>query len=367
MKLIFCKSTEKRRREFQIYTCIMQNDDRVRYVIKKPVSERAKAHIERMAINFHMLNTILPGQVVSCKNEKEGIVFPYIEGISFNEILKKELSSNEELAHWNRSLNKWKQLLIGNVNNIVPFDNSLEFQQIFGDGKLLCGEKALRITNFDCIAQNIILSNNKKYIIDYEWVYDFPIPLDFTFYRVLKQFYTDCKGKFPFEKMLEAAEITDEEKIQEYERLLDSFDLYISYDKEEDILYAGLGKIFKQPKIRLQNEKQSVKFLFPQEQIADGSRLILYGAGDVGMSFYQHLKTSNKYHLVKWVDRRYEQYREYGYDVWSCKEIIGENYDYILLAVYNENMAEEIKEELKLLGVDIEKTVWFRPQYAQGG
>lgn len=360
MRLIYCKSTENRCRKFQIYTCIMQADDKQKYVTKKAVFDEGKGHIEKIYVNYQLLHTLHADCVANCYEVEEGIAFPYVEGDSYLEKLVEDLSQDESIEHWKTVLNEWKQLLVGNTDNLTTFDNSDSFKNIFGDAESLIGDVALNITNFDCIAENIIIANDKLYFIDYEWVYDFPIPLDLCFFRILRQFCNNTDGRFRMEQLLIAAGITDRNKIQKYEQLVDNFDLYVSYDRELDMTYTG----FKQPQISSQIEKGKMKYVFPKDEIASGSRIVLYGAGDVGMSFYRYIIENAEYQLVKWVDKRYMQYRECGYDVCAVQAIEEQEYDYILLAIYNKNVAKEIIDELKVIGVEEEKIIWIKPQHA---
>lgn len=361
MKLIFCKSTENRQKSFQIYTCIMQGDDQQRYVVKKAVYDEGNEHIEQMYRNYQLLKQIWQDQVAGCYRVADGMAFSYIEGKTYAEYVREELGKDDSTEHWNSILKDWKNLLMGRTDNLTKFDNSSEFQKIFGDAEQLKGDTALKITNFDCIAENMIMADDRLYFIDYEWVFDFPIPLDFCFFRILRQFSIDNQGKYNMERLLEASEITDSEKIQEYERLLDNFDMYVTRDRETNVLYPALGKFFKQPKIVSEREEPEEKYVFPESEVIEGSRLVLYGAGDVGMSFHRHLKTTEKYRLIKWIDKKYEQYREYGYDVSAVQSVMEVEYDHILLAVYNENTAEEISRELQKLGIKTEKILWVKP------
>jgi hypothetical protein len=64
-----------------------------------------------------------------------------------------------------------------------------EYKKIFGDfdfsefdGKL-CFDK---VSNIDLILSNIIYKNDEIYIIDYEWVFNCGLPVEYTLYRTLK-------------------------------------------------------------------------------------------------------------------------------------------------------------------------------------
>lgn len=228
MRKIFCKSTEQRKRAFQIYTSIVV-DNNIKYVVKEPVFEEGEKHIVNIYDNYHKLSKIYPDEVVECKKYEKNIVFPFAEGKTLEEQIrnKVKLCSDNE---WSEVICEWKRLLTGPDDNIINFDNSSNFQRIFGDGEELLNDKALKITNFDCTAENIILTKQGYKFIDYEWVFDFPIPLDFCFFRVLKMFYLKNRSKVSFDELLKKAEIIDQHKIEIYEKMVDRFDLYISYD-----------------------------------------------------------------------------------------------------------------------------------------
>ena len=47
--------------------------------------------------------------------------------------------------------------------------------------KLQCG----RYTNIDMILPNVLIEGREKKLIDYEWVFDFPIPAHYVAFRIL--------------------------------------------------------------------------------------------------------------------------------------------------------------------------------------
>lgn len=89
--------------------------------------------------------------------------------------------------------------------------------------------------------------------------------------------------------------------------------------------------------------------------------VILYGAGRVGADYHKKLVDCMKFRLCGWVDKNYEKYSENGLDVQPVEHIRNSEYDYILVAVNNENIFCEIKKELKGLGVVEDKIIWGKP------
>ena len=87
-------------------------------------------------------------------------------------------------------------------------------------------------------------------------------------------------------------------------------------------------------------------------------KVVIYGAGKVGKAYYKELGVQNKYVVVKWVDRDYKKYRQQGYEVDSPESIKETEYDVILIAVQNEDVAEEIMEYTRKLTGESSKIVW---------
>jgi hypothetical protein len=40
------------------------------------------------------------------------------------------------------------------------------------------------VNNIDLLFDNILIADGKKYVIDYEWTFEFPVPVDFILYRI---------------------------------------------------------------------------------------------------------------------------------------------------------------------------------------
>jgi hypothetical protein len=76
--------------------------------------------------------------------------------------------------------------MLGQDNNCT-FQTTESFTSIFGDINSFEGETALKFTLFDPAPDNIILRDgdiNKPCIIDYEWFFNFPVPVSFLKFRI---------------------------------------------------------------------------------------------------------------------------------------------------------------------------------------
>lgn len=96
--------------------------------------------------------------------------------------------------------------------------------------------------------------------------------------------------------------------------------------------------------------KKGLKFhgyLFPFAKVPYGSRIILYGAGDVGTQYYRQIMESNYCDVVAWVDENAKKYKEMGFPVKRKCEI---NFDcidaeYIVIGIRSETAARKIIDE----------------------
>lgn len=103
--------------------------------------------------------------------------------------------------------------------------------------------------------------------------------------------------------------------------------------------------------------EQKAEAIFPFTSIGKDSRVVIYGAGNVGQAY---MKQNNQYHfceVVLWVDKNYCKYDK-SLKIVSPKNIANAEYDYVVIAVQIAAMAEEIKKELLDQGVLEEKIVW---------
>lgn len=94
------------------------------------------------------------------------------------------------------------------------------------------------------------------------------------------------------------------------------------------------------------NIKRWKKWNFEMEKIKPDSKIIIYGAGDVGMDYYQQFKSCGKYQIVAWVDKRYKEIEAKDIKIQSPKVIRQYDYDYIIVAVADSNLNREIRSEL---------------------
>lgn len=105
-------------------------------------------------------------------------------------------------------------------------------------------------------------------------------------------------------------------------------------------------------------------YLFPCEYIMQYKKVVLYGAGKVGISYLKQFQSKNEFKLIGIVDKQL-----YGQSIDNITiinpEFIQELiYDIIIIAVEKESIANSIKEELLLkYFVNENKIIWKKPRH----
>ena len=85
--------------------------------------------------------------------------------------------------------------------------------------------------------------------------------------------------------------------------------------------------------------------IFPYCEVLSGSRVAIYGAGMLGEELYE--KLPSKYIRSGWFDKEAKYYQKNGKNVKLPQEIDENLFDYILIAVTNPDISEQIANELK--------------------
>ncbi len=105
-------------------------------------------------------------------------------------------------------------------------------------------------------------------------------------------------------------------------------------------------------KFKSEMARPCVEFIFPFEQVPKDSRVVLYGAGKIGVQYYKQIKALDYCTIVAWTDRKKIQ---------GCVDIdtaLQQDFDYVVITTMDKISADEITGNLTRRGVDEEKIVY---------
>ena len=106
-----------------------------------------------------------------------------------------------------------------------------------------------------------------------------------------------------------------------------------------------------------------MNYMFPWHLFSKGSRIVLYGAGEVGRNFYEQVLRFPYVDLVGIVDKRAGQAGMKGLPAKEPADMLQWDFDYVLITVVNSLVAGEIRRELAGMGVSEEKIRWDGKKY----
>jgi hypothetical protein len=146
-------------------------------------------------------------------------------------------------------------------------------------------------------------------------------------------------------------------------------------------LYRVLGNAFANNELLMEQLKYYMFFvlllkaysqladkmpLFPFLRVHKGSRILVYGAGGFGRIVEQFVRNAADLELAGWADQNAGYYRQRGQNVIFPNEITSIQFDYLVIAILNENLAEKIRDELTGIGVKAEKIDFVQKKVLKG-
>jgi hypothetical protein len=226
---LFTKYSNDRAPEFSIRTDIKPGENKGFEVFKIACSEKSEAHIKKMKEWYSILSDIYPDiDINKYVDVADGLSFEHIDGKSLLTILYDYLQ-NDDYDSFEKIVLEFSNVL--KQQPLDDFELTPEFINVFGDANLPRGLKAGKISNIDLIFSNILVDEKRWHMIDYEWVFDFPIPINFMLYRSISAFFHGPRASSNFNvlyqsKILEKLEI-DAVQWEEYRKMEVNFQKFV--------------------------------------------------------------------------------------------------------------------------------------------
>ncbi|MDE6903867.1 MAG: hypothetical protein K2P76_02785 [Lachnospiraceae bacterium] len=194
-EILFVKFSNDRSREYNIKTFITKSAEGKRHLIKMPDNTLARSHTEGIAKAYRELSSLFADSrllVNRYKGREEGLELEYLLGQTLEEQADMRLETGEE--------EKAVQLILQAAEEIRKcreqeiFSVTEGFSRVFGDVPLPAGLMAAPFNDIDAILPNILVQGESWVLIDYEWSFPFPIPVNFIIYRMI-HYYVETTAK----------------------------------------------------------------------------------------------------------------------------------------------------------------------------
>lgn len=183
---IYVKLNNDRKKEFQIYTKITKENNKLE-VRKYPSNIKAVNHLKNMikAYNINSNNDLL--QYLNLEEKENYYFYKYYENKTFENLLIEYLNQGN-IKDFEKKIFDFYEIISKNATNTNDYYTN-EFENVFGKSKinepLLCNN----FSNIDLIFENILINDNKYIVIDYEWAFNFKVPISYIIWRAFNIFY----------------------------------------------------------------------------------------------------------------------------------------------------------------------------------
>lgn len=132
--------------------------------------------------------------------------------------------------------------------------------------------------------------------------------------------------------------------------------------KERSEQYANQQRYVGKQNESQEDKAHRVNWLFPFYEIGNARRIILYGAGKVGQSYYYQLKKQKDMEVIAVVDKNAD--KEKG--IIGIDDISNYEYDCIVIGIASEWLISQVIQDLTEKGISREKIYWTKPMKVDG-
>ena len=229
MEPVYVKFSNERNQKLSIYTEISQTAEGRLTVKKVPTQKKATEHVQKLKTIYENLTSMYREEGIEvnrCTLKENSAELEYLTGITLEDKLDHLLEDGrtdelEELFF--TYIQKVK-----NIHEKKAFEKTPEFIRVFGDVNLRSDLKSTEVSNIDFVPANIILSEDRVSVIDYEWTFTFPVPSQFLVYRMIFYYLelNDKRGVLKSRNFYEKAGITEKD-IEVYVQMEHNFQQYI--------------------------------------------------------------------------------------------------------------------------------------------
>ena len=248
MKVLYSKFTRERNPQFQLETSIVEDEQGIKTVQKKALNPSGKKHIVNMYENYLRFSKKGTSYFLECTYKDDKVIFPYVEGKSLYAklVAALDLRDKESFCH---ILRKYKEILKKSVYDVTSFKEEERFKSIFGIHSFPDNIKAARFLDVDLTFDNIIIDHQDQIkILDYEWIFECLVPVNFAVYRAAFAFYLKHGGQMN-------GIMTEDE-----------FYAYLGIEQKEKKIYGEMNQsmmaYIMSSSSSLNNYKKEVRFLY---------------------------------------------------------------------------------------------------------
>ena len=248
-KTQYAKYNKLRKPQFQLATKFVENEGTI-CVEKQAIRECGSSHVKSLSEKRKLLSGLYKnaGLIDILSEDKDTVRFPFITGEGLSDRLHQSIGNKDKFI---KAVSAALEINCSfSDESYVAFEMSEGFKEVFGDFadediNTLKSMKSLKAANVDSTFDNFVKTDNGYVCLDYEWVFDFPIPEEFVKYRALFYYYSNNRAYlcrfFDSDEFLQMFGI-DSQKKKIFEAMDDRFQQYVHGENRKYIYTANYKK-----------------------------------------------------------------------------------------------------------------------------
>lgn len=174
----YIKISNNRKKAYAIYTAI--NPEK-KCAVKVPLYPEARAHINAMLHNVENVGIL---HCLKMHGDVCGVFGDLLSGKTLRQVLASFVAADDSSAFRNTLAIIKNELL--NAARPRTENEQIAFENIFGSAVGLKELHWIDNGNIDLNADNIFIEKNDWTVIDNEWIFPFPVPVEFILWRLIK-------------------------------------------------------------------------------------------------------------------------------------------------------------------------------------
>lgn len=183
------KMNRERNRRFQLMTSIVRENEH-KVVKKTPLSAEAEEFLSLIAENGRL--DLGEYRYLPASYQKGCMKYPFLTGVTYHRIIKDYIDQGYLEGVFKLLDDLFEKIF--SEKKLHPGYQNPEFMQVFGECKGKEDYECVAPANIDLICENIFVEKAQKWIIDYEWVFPFAVPVPFIIWRTIHELYSRISG-----------------------------------------------------------------------------------------------------------------------------------------------------------------------------
>lgn len=201
-QIIYSKFSNERSKILAIRTDILQDETGSRSVRKSPVYPEGAKHVLSSLEWEQKLTEKYAGTRIHLNHgvqDGNSVRFEYLEGKTLENILDELYAEGK----YDQLIELFRNYIdiIRSANGEKKFKATKEFENVFGAFHVNRELAAADFNNLDMVVSNIIVSDDTWNVIDYEWTFDFPIPVNFIIFRIIHYYVYETAKREALQKV----------------------------------------------------------------------------------------------------------------------------------------------------------------------